>query len=221
MEVSVLKAIENIQESNQQIKNEVSQLSRSMSISGSAGSAASTYNWQAKNQAPINVLVGALSRTTENQRRSQANQMVIDSIYFTTTAERRSKIPAAYTKTFQWMFVEGPRSTIQWTNFAAWCRNRTTNDRLYWIAGKPRSGSPHLCDIYRTILVPERSCRFGPGPENYWLQAVFSGTPAPLSRSLKSAYCDLCYMVFYNNVQNTQPSQHLGDGGHTTLVQSS
>lgn len=144
MEVSVLKAIEKIQESNQQIKNEVSQLSRSMSILGSASQQQVLNNWQAKNQASINVLVGALSRTTENQRRSQANQMVIDSIYFTTIAERRSKIPAAYTKTFQWMFDEGPQSTIQWTNFAAWCRNRTTNDRLYWIAGKPGSGKSTL-----------------------------------------------------------------------------
>src|SRR5277367_5316765 len=74
-------------------------------------------------------------------------------------------------------------------------------------------GSPHLCDIYRTILIPEHSCRFGLGPENYSLQAVFSGTPAPPSRSLESAYFDLCYMVFYNNVQNTQLLQHLGDGG--------
>jgi hypothetical protein len=55
--------------------------------------------------------------------------------------DREGRIAAAYESTFRWIFDDDPRENARWTSFKAWLKS---DDRLYWITGKPGSGKSTL-----------------------------------------------------------------------------
>ncbi|KAF8856104.1 hypothetical protein BDZ45DRAFT_745822 [Acephala macrosclerotiorum] len=87
---------------------------------------------------------------------------ILEGIRYSSMQDRFGRIPAAYRKTFDWIFskddtgVDVPKSTIneeelenvsdgehdpRWDNFVRWLRS---DDDLYWITGKPGSGKSTL-----------------------------------------------------------------------------
>ncbi|KAF2096455.1 hypothetical protein NA57DRAFT_43108, partial [Rhizodiscina lignyota] len=73
-------------------------------------------------------------------------QKILESLRFKQMRVRRSIIPEAHTKTFQWIFdnhdvVDDPKSRIK---FVHWLKQPNIDSGMFWISGKPGSGKSTL-----------------------------------------------------------------------------
>jgi hypothetical protein len=105
-------------------------------------------NWQSSNS---EVVVGILSRVESEaaqDERLRLEQRMLDTLYFDTIEERRSKVPEAHAKTFNWIFENSSEKAHSWANFRLWLQsqNSTLPDScgIYWFSGKPGSGKSTL-----------------------------------------------------------------------------
>ncbi|KAF6809448.1 hypothetical protein CSOJ01_06926 [Colletotrichum sojae] len=92
-------------------------------------------------QLPSEEAIARLEHEIEKLYRSQASiqqeQVILKSLRFDTQPIRHENIPAAYKKTFEWVYKpqEGDGSTVG--NIPRWLES---DERLFWVSGKPGSG---------------------------------------------------------------------------------
>jgi hypothetical protein len=96
-------------------------------------------NLQADRPSDVEQFSARLASFSAEQRDTQLQESILQLLTFSEMDRRYENIPAAYRKTFDWMFES--------SNFTEWLRGDNT---VYWITGKPGSGKSTLMKfIYR------------------------------------------------------------------------
>lgn len=121
-------------------------------------------SWEPRNQLDVETLSTQLSATAEQQRDGALKLRILENLRYASIEDRLERIPIAYSKTFDWIFLEDepvadlglPKPTSEgedvenvsegendhpWDNFVHWLRS---DEDLYWITGKPGSGKSTL-----------------------------------------------------------------------------
>jgi hypothetical protein len=101
-----------------------------------------------------------LSLSAESGLKLSAEQRILSSLYFYGMEDWHFTIHAAHEKTFTWIFESSDSllgTSRSASNFFEWM---VSEDSLYWISGKPRSGKStlmkYICNQDRTQLNLER-----------------------------------------------------------------
>ena len=71
----------------------------------------------------------------------EAEQAILDLLFFPRIEERHEWIPTAHHRTFNWIFDQSGNVELHWSNLNYWFQS---GDGLYWVCGKAGSGKSTL-----------------------------------------------------------------------------
>ena len=83
----------------------------------------------------------ALFNQAEQDRKTQLQHSILESLRFPTMESRQETIALAHKRTFKWIFRDPVIEDKPWSNFIDWLEN---GNGIYWITGKPGSGKSTL-----------------------------------------------------------------------------
>jgi hypothetical protein len=125
-ETAILTAI---QASQNDLREQLLILSKSLSRTKNPGTQTIVAGWQAQNQAGIDIVMQTLTQQIENVERNAGVHMYLDSLYFSQMEERKFQVREAHKKTFKWVFEGHPTEPL-WKDFATWLRSPDQKDSL-------------------------------------------------------------------------------------------
>ncbi|KAJ1324126.1 DnaA-like protein [Microdochium nivale] len=83
-----------------------------------------------------------ISKEVKDRSVRKRMSSIIKQIRFDDMLDREHRITTAHESTLHWLFQGPSKEHIKnWCDFAAWLRS---NDRIYWVTGKPGSGKSTL-----------------------------------------------------------------------------
>ncbi|KIW12470.1 hypothetical protein PV08_09747 [Exophiala spinifera] len=133
-----------IKDSGASIQREIAKLSLVPSCNSIQQKETFKSTWSARNETDLSRMALALTAATRLDRANSNNTMLLDSLYFTQIAERKSNIRQAHTSTFKWVFEPRAEFEDRWTNLPRWLDGTEPGQNVYWITGKAGSGKSTL-----------------------------------------------------------------------------
>ena len=93
-----------------------------------------------------------ITNMTIQEQHLEAEQAILDQLFFPQIEERHEWIPTAHHRTLNWIFEEAGTVQSNWSNLNYWLQS---GDGLYWVCGKAGSGKStlmkHICHDTRTM----------------------------------------------------------------------
>ncbi|KAJ9647444.1 uncharacterized protein PV06_00157 [Exophiala oligosperma] len=133
-----------IKDSGASIQKEIAKLSLVPSYNSVQQKENFKSTWSSRNEDDVSRMALALTEVTRQDRSNAINTMLLDSLYFTQIAERRSNIREAHHSTFKWVFQPTAELEDRWTNLPRWLDGTDPGQNVYWITGKAGSGKSTL-----------------------------------------------------------------------------
>lgn len=84
--------------------------------------------WRQENRKEIANLTNRIDETIDRSDRHNADQRVLDSLYYAELDDREQSVTEAHGSTFRWLFDEVPSGDVQWTGFTDWLRGDTSRE---------------------------------------------------------------------------------------------
>ncbi|KAI1457452.1 hypothetical protein F4805DRAFT_428754 [Annulohypoxylon moriforme] len=142
----------------------------------------------------LNELANKVSHLSLTKRDSVREQMVLNSLNYSSRKERHDKIPEAHARTFSWIFETPNRELTSGGDFMKWLHE---SDDVFWITGKPGSGKstlmkylanhPKTMDAVKQWAAPERVLV---ASHFFWLSGI------PVQKSMEGLLQNLLYEIF-------------------------
>src|SRR5271156_3094432 len=137
IEKTILNAIQN---SNAEVKEALAKLHKDLSGAPDRSKTKIITNWHVTNEAGLTQVTDMILEAAAAEKRRSIEEKLLDSLYFPSIKDRRSRIPDAHARTFRWIYDRSPRTTHRWTDFVKWLQDRDRQIGLYWVTGKAGSG---------------------------------------------------------------------------------
>lgn len=138
----VIAVVDNVMANTQVIQDTLlGHIHKSQQWQADVISAIYQSSWKAENRDHIHRFSSKLTGMVAAEWTKELELKLINRLQFPGMSDRKARIAEAYSKTFQWIYRHPEVGAKRWSNFKKWLES---NEKLYWITGKPGSGKSTL-----------------------------------------------------------------------------